>query len=143
MDGVGVSTLTGEVRTIMARVMQIDQDYYPELMHKALIINAPTSFRIIWGLVKHLLDARTQEKIEVVGSDYEAELKKWIDPANLPVQYGGTNTARLIDAPGVWNEPDVREAVLAKYAHRKSTIDRFFSIESDRVESLGDGSTSS
>jgi hypothetical protein len=29
MDGVGVSTLTGEVRTIMGRIMQIDQDYYP------------------------------------------------------------------------------------------------------------------
>lgn len=29
MEGVGVSTLTGEVRTIMGKVMQIDQDYYP------------------------------------------------------------------------------------------------------------------
>jgi len=140
MDGVGVSTLTGEVRTIMGRIMQIDQDYYPELMHKALIINAPTSFRIIWGLVKHLLDTRTQEKIEVIGTDYESELLRWIDADNLPVRYGGTNDARLIDAPGVWNEPDVRKAVLEKYAHRKSAIDRFFSVsEGGLSDDIGAG----
>lgn len=131
MDGVGVSTLTGEVRTIMGRIMQIDQDYYPELMYKALIINAPTSFRIIWGLVKHLLDTRTQEKIQVVGSDYKSELLAWVDPENLPVRYGGTNPARLIDSPGVWNEPEVRRAVLEKYAERKATLEKFYSCSLD------------
>ena len=131
MDAVGVSTLSGEVRTIMGRIMQIDQDYYPELMHKALIINAPTSFRVIWGLVKHLLDARTQEKIEVVGSGYEEELLRWIDADNLMVRYGGNNKARLIDAPGVWNEPEVRRAVLEKYAERKSMFERFYSCSLD------------
>lgn len=104
-SGVGISTLTGEVRKIMAQIMQIDQvrireemargtqvgfctvptcvvvpllrggcdplsscaqqDYYPELMWKCVIINAPTTFRVIWGMVKYLMDARTQAKIEV------------------------------------------------------------------------------
>lgn len=32
MDGVGISTLTGEVRKIMGVILQIDQDYFPELM---------------------------------------------------------------------------------------------------------------
>lgn len=41
------------------------QDYYPELMWKCVIVNAPTTFRIIWGMVKYLMDARTQAKIEV------------------------------------------------------------------------------
>lgn len=41
------------------------QDYYPELMWKCVIINAPTTFRVIWGMVKYLMDARTQAKIEV------------------------------------------------------------------------------
>lgn len=96
MDGVGVSTLTGEVRTIMGKVMSIDQDHYPELMYKALIINAPTSFRVIWSLVKHLLDSRTQEKIEVLPSDYKPHLLKHIAPENLMTCYGGTNEGLLM-----------------------------------------------
>lgn len=40
------------------------QDNYPELMWKTLIINAPTTFRVLWAMVRHLLDARTQAKIQ-------------------------------------------------------------------------------
>lgn len=91
-----MATLTGEVRSIMARVMQIDQDYYPELMHKALIVNAPTSFRVIWAMVKYLMDARTQAKIEVLPADFQADLMRHIAPENLMERYGGTNTTPLM-----------------------------------------------
>lgn len=39
MDGVGVSTLTGEVRTIMGKIMSIDQDYYPVCFVKLLVVS--------------------------------------------------------------------------------------------------------
>lgn len=129
MDGVGVSTLTGEVRTIMGKVMSIDQDYYPELMYKSLIINAPTSFRIIWSLVKHLLDARTQGKIEVLPTDYKPVLLEHIAPENLMECYGGTNTGRLIDCPGLWNDEDIKAELADKVKAHKETIDRFFSAQ--------------
>ena len=32
---------------------------------RRLIINAPATFRVLWAMVRHLLDARTQAKIEV------------------------------------------------------------------------------
>jgi hypothetical protein len=111
MDGVGVSTLTGEVRNIMGKIMAIDQDYYPELMHKALIINAPTTFRVIWSMIKYLLDSRTQSKIEVLPVEYEAELLKYITPENLMVKYGGKNATPLIDEPGPWNDAEVMKKV--------------------------------
>ncbi len=41
------------------------QNNYPELMYKTLIINAPATFRVLWAMVRHLLDARTQAKIQV------------------------------------------------------------------------------
>jgi len=44
------------------------QDNYPETLGKTLIINAPSIFKMIWGLVKPMLDVRTQAKIEVGGS---------------------------------------------------------------------------
>lgn len=111
MEGVGVSTLTGEVRNIMGKIMAIDQDYYPELMHKALIVNAPTTFRVIWSMIKYLLDARTQSKIEVLPVDYQAELLKYVTPENLMVKYGGKNETPLIEEPGPWQDPEVMKKV--------------------------------
>jgi len=111
MDGVGVSTLTGEVRNIMGKIMAIDQDYYPELMHKAVIVNAPTTFRVIWSMVKYLLDSRTQSKIEVLPVDYKPELLKHIAPENLMVRYGGKNKTPLIEEPGPWQEEEVLQKV--------------------------------
>ncbi|GAB4815807.1 hypothetical protein N2152v2_002853 [Parachlorella kessleri] len=108
MDGVGVSTLTGEVRKILALIMEIDQDNYPELMYKTLIINAPTTFRVLWAMVRHLMDARTQAKIEVLPADYHAELQAYIAPENLMQQYGGSNPAPLIKEPGPWQDAKIK-----------------------------------
>lgn len=141
MEGVGVSTLTGEVRQIMGKVMSIDQDYYPELMHKALIINAPASFRVIWSLVKHLLDARTQDKIEVLPVDYKPILHKYIDPKNLMRRYGGTNDAKLIDCPGPWNDPDVMKQVAEKRLAWEETLDRYKSALEEECSDLSPSSS--
>jgi hypothetical protein len=162
MEGVGVSTLTGEVRAIMGRIMQIDQvssaaslvgqskhakqktyqptnqpttltnyrplpkfysfqDYYPELMHKALIVNAPTAFRMIWALVKHLLDARTQAKIEVLPADHAEHLLRHIEPHHLMERYGGANPAPLHEEPGPWQDPGVLAEVERRRAARAAS----------------------
>ena len=81
-------------------------------MHKALIINAPTTFRVIWSMIKYLLDARTQAKIEVLSVDHAPELLKHIAPENLMVAYGGSNKTPLGDEPGPWKDPEVIAEVL-------------------------------
>ena len=123
MKGVGVSTITGEVRNIMGKIMSIDQDYYPELMHKALIINAPTTFRVIWSMIKYLLDSRTQGKIEVLAVDYKQELLKHIAPENLMVKYGGTNSTPLIEEPGPWQDAEVMKEVLKRQAALRGELE--------------------
>lgn len=65
-------------------------------MYKALIINAPTTFRVIWSMIKYLLDSRTQNKIEVLPANYKEELFKMIPPENLMEKYGGTNKTKLM-----------------------------------------------
>lgn len=45
-------------------------------MYKTLIINAPTTFRVLWAMVRHLMDARTQAKIKarvVAGCRWEGK----------------------------------------------------------------------
>ena len=64
--GLRCKFLTVVTRTSIPLLLSHDvQDNYPELMYKTLIINAPTTFRVLWAMVRHLMDARTQAKIEV------------------------------------------------------------------------------
>jgi len=34
------------------------------------IVNAPMMFRVVWSIVKGFLDAKTQAKIQIIGSSY-------------------------------------------------------------------------
>jgi hypothetical protein len=45
--------------------IRISQDYYPEMLHKMYIINAPWVFRTIWGMAKGWVDEKTASKIEM------------------------------------------------------------------------------
>ncbi|KAL6780828.1 hypothetical protein ACKKBG_A08620 [Auxenochlorella protothecoides x Auxenochlorella symbiontica] len=113
LQGVGVSTLTSDFRAIVQKVLSIDQAHYPELMWKSIIINAPTSFRVMWGMVKYMLDTRTQVKVQVLSSNWREELQEYIAPDQLPKEYGGTNPAPLSDPPGPWRDPAIVEKVAA------------------------------
>jgi hypothetical protein len=63
--GVGLSHLTGDVKRLMGLVTKYDQDNYPEMLGHICIINAPGVFRMLWNVVKGMIDPRTQSKIEV------------------------------------------------------------------------------
>ena len=58
-----------DVRWIIKKICQIDQDNYPERLHQLKIVNTPTFFKTMWEFVRPLLDKRTQAKIQVGTSD--------------------------------------------------------------------------
>ena len=62
--GVGIKHLTGEVKKMLGKITSIDQNNYPEMMGHTCIINAPGVFKVIWSIIKPMLDPRTQGKIE-------------------------------------------------------------------------------
>ena len=62
--GVGLKHLTGEVKKMLGKITSIDQNNYPEMMGHTCIINAPAVFKVIWSIIKPMLDPRTQGKIE-------------------------------------------------------------------------------
>ena len=64
--GVGMKHLTGDIKKSMGKVLAVDQNHYPEMLGRTCIINAPGFFKMIFGIVKPMLDARTQSKIEVL-----------------------------------------------------------------------------
>ncbi|KAG0375386.1 MAG: CRAL-TRIO domain-containing protein [Linnemannia gamsii] len=90
------------------RTSAIAQNYYPEMMGKMYVINAPMMFTSVWGMIKPLLDEVTVSKIVILGSNYKAALLQDIDAANLPQAIGGTCECVggcQVGEPGPWKDP--------------------------------------
>lgn len=66
------------------------QNYYPERLHQAFIVNAPWTFKAVWKVASALMDERTKGKVHLLGSDYATALAEYYDPSQLPDSLGGT-----------------------------------------------------
>lgn len=89
LQGVNLSSFR-DVYSLVTQVSSIGQDYYPELLGKMFIINAPMLFTATWVVIKQMLDERTVKKISIIGSSYKSQLLEYIDEENLPDFLGGT-----------------------------------------------------
>ncbi|XP_074643833.1 retinal-binding protein-like isoform X2 [Tubulanus polymorphus] len=74
------------------RLVKILEDNYPEMMKNMFVINTPRIFPILYKLSRPLVTEEMRKKIHVLGADYLPTLLNYIDPENLPVAYGGTQT---------------------------------------------------
>ena len=70
LNGFGMSMWNKKTMGLLKRVSAISQDYYPEMMGKLFVINAPMLFSGIFAIVKNWLDERTKRKITVCRGDY-------------------------------------------------------------------------
>nr|KAJ3419356.1 cytosolic factor, phosphatidylinositol/phosphatidylcholine transfer protein [Polyrhizophydium stewartii] len=88
LKGVALSTFSS-VYSLVREVSGIAQNYYPEMLGKMFIINAPMLFTAVWNMVKPLLDEVTVKKINILGTSYKDALLETIDDENLPDYMGG------------------------------------------------------
>jgi hypothetical protein len=70
-------------------ILKIDQDFYPERLHKLVVINSPWYFPAVFNLFYYLMDAKTRDKFVILGTDFLPKLSELIDPAVIPREYGG------------------------------------------------------
>lgn len=64
--------------------------HYPETLDRIFIIGAPMFFSTVWGWIKRWFDPVTVSKIFVLSSqEAKPVLESFIDPQNIPKQYGG------------------------------------------------------
>lgn len=92
VQGLGLMSLTGPVVEFIKVVQKVDSDNYPETLRRMFIINAGSGFKMIWNVVKPLLDPETTSKIQVLGSNYKSKLLEVIDESELPQFLGGVCT---------------------------------------------------
>ncbi|KAG2453492.1 hypothetical protein HYH02_001712 [Chlamydomonas schloesseri] len=110
VKGVGMSALTGDVKRMLGKFTKTDQDNYPEMLGHICIINAPAVFRMLWGIVKNMIDVRTQQKIEILGPNYMEALLKHMEIENIPEFLGGQSRGTLLDDVGPWSDPELMAA---------------------------------
>uniref|UniRef100_A0A6B2LE39 CRAL-TRIO domain-containing protein n=1 Tax=Arcella intermedia TaxID=1963864 RepID=A0A6B2LE39_9EUKA len=89
--------------TLFKDTIQIDQDFYPEILGHLFIINAPWIFKGMWALISPWIDPVTSKKIHILGGDYLNTLLKYIDLDQIPKEYGGTADV----AVGTWDDNDL------------------------------------
>jgi hypothetical protein len=90
--GIKASDLTGDIFKLMKAMMKVMQAHYPERSDKMLIINAPKFFTTIWSIITPMIDPVTKTKIKICGANFQEELFSVVDPENVPVEFGGTDT---------------------------------------------------
>lgn len=75
----------GAVLRTFGDCMRLDQDYYPEMAKRIIVIRAPQLFNVIWNIAKNFFDKNMREKIIVsTEKDYEKVLKQYLDLEVLP-----------------------------------------------------------
>lgn len=82
----------------------ISQDYYPEILGKMFIVNAPFLFRGIWAVIKVWLDQKTKSKIEMYSDIPLKKIQEYIDIDDLPEFINGKCKCPLNDNHGPWKE---------------------------------------
>ncbi|NWR66733.1 S14L2 protein, partial [Bucorvus abyssinicus] len=117
-EGLGLKHLWKPAVDVYSELLTMFEENYPESLKRLFIVKgefgpgdplppscvltptltppvcppAPKIFPVAYNLVKHLLSEDTRKKVVVLGSDWKEVLQKYIDPGQIPVEYGGTLT---------------------------------------------------
>lgn len=114
--------------SLFLHFMKVTQNYYPETLAIYFFVNTPLLFSGVWNMIKGACDPATTSKMHLLGRDFKTTLLEFIDPDQLPIEYGGTNKIDLLRKPYSWEEDeafveDVRRAAEA-LPNRRSTAVR-------------------
>ena len=78
--------------TLVESDLSICQNYFPECLNTAVVINAGLIFQAAYTLCKPFIDSKTRSKVHIFGDDYQKFLLSIIDEENLPTFLGGKCT---------------------------------------------------
>ncbi|KAH8681097.1 CRAL-TRIO domain-containing protein [Xylariales sp. PMI_506] len=103
----------------MQAASQLATAHYPETLDRIFIIGAPYFFSTVWGWIKRWFDPVTVSKIFILShAEVLPVLSSFIDPKNIPKQYGGELDFNFFDEPR-WDDPEIERIITWKNGHTK------------------------
>lgn len=125
--------LSGKLNEFLKRFAEVGQVFYPNVLDKLFMINAPMLFSAVWSVFKHFLHPTTQERIEISSGINKERIHAAVDPALLPVWLGGKSTDRLSDNLGPWKDAlDESYAAGSFYLRDHSLFEDYFYTKEER-----------
>ncbi|KAL7986721.1 hypothetical protein Chor_013004 [Crotalus horridus] len=91
-EGLGLKHLWKPAVEVYIELLGMFEDNFPESLKYLFIIKAPKLFPVAYNMVKHILSEDTRKKLIILGANWKEDLHKYIDPAEIPVIYGGALT---------------------------------------------------
>lgn len=119
VDASGASlSMLSHLRVIKS-VAKIGTSYYPEIMKRVLIVNAPWVAAMAWKALAPFLPEQTRKKVTIYSKSFS--LADEIDASELPASLGGTRAAPN-GVPGALPLPrGLAEELRASYAAQQET----------------------
>merc|ERR1711879_42816 len=102
MKGLGPLRFRPVMGSLM-RVLDLLSFLFPNSTAQNFIINASSSIRTLFSLLKNWVRKSTKEQTKFLGKNFLSALMQEIDIAQIPVKFGGTSTAEPI--AGSYVEP--------------------------------------
>ena len=101
LAGIRMTDFVGECVDFVRQASAFTSAHYPERAGHVFVVNVPGWFKMIWNVVKPMIDEVTLEKIHILRGQqeiYEA-LEQQIAPENIPQEYGGKSRHKLGESP--------------------------------------------
>ncbi|KAL1189470.1 Phosphatidylinositol/phosphatidylcholine transfer protein SFH13 [Cardamine amara subsp. amara] len=118
VQGLGMKNFSPTAANLVAAISKIDNNYYPETLHRMYIVNAGTGFKkMLWPAAQKFLDAKTIAKIHVLEPKSLSKLHDFIDSSQLPEFLGGSCSCFgdgggcLRSNKGPWNDPEIMKLI--------------------------------
>ena len=111
-----LSSLLGSATDPIKRIIRLYSVHYPERQAKVFLINAPHFFSGLWSSIRPFLDPAVVDSISISSRGRATELLDYIGAENVPVEYGGTDTCPLGEAP---EELQLRDWVVGNRQRRR------------------------
>ncbi|KAI5198495.1 hypothetical protein AUEXF2481DRAFT_8667 [Aureobasidium subglaciale EXF-2481] len=106
----------------MQDASQLATAHYPETLDRIFIIGAPSFFPTVWSWVKKWFDPITVSKIFILSKqEMYPTLSKYIEPENIPEQYGGKLKYKFGDLPNI--DPDLHNVLQWTAPHKLNGMD--------------------
>ncbi|KAJ5167654.1 SEC14 cytosolic factor [Penicillium canariense] len=79
-----------DIKNYTSDIAQLLMMGYPEIIDRLFVLNAPSYFGWMWGIMRKWLDQGTVDKVVIVpASEMMPTLTKYIDTESIPSRFGG------------------------------------------------------